>query len=333
MEIDLLKKFVLIMISIFLFAFLFQYLKIYKLFSELLIVLLPVFIGFFYAWLLNPIIRKFSKKTPRSVVCIIIFFMVIIIMILFFYFLIPTIMKELGDFMNVFPTFLSHLREKVGKFGGLEYLEELTSIVMDKFPNTLLWGIKKIALVVGNIVIGFILGLYISFEYESFIRFLFNFLHKKKLDDLVIQLSDGVRSCIYGTFLVALFVFILDSLFFFFIGLDAPLLLGLFCGLTDFVPYVGPYIGGGLAVLVGFNEKKMIGYFTLLVCFIVQFLENYVFQPMVMSKSVHIRPIFILISLLIMGRLFGIVGMLFSTPILTMIKIIYEFYQKEIDMS
>ena len=123
--------------------------------------------------------------------------------------------------------------------------------------------------------------------------------------------------------LVALFVFILDSIGFIIIGLDSALLLGLICVITDLIPYVGPYVGGAISVLVGFTEGKFLGIVTLIIVFVVQSIENYVLQPVIMSKSIKISPVLVIISLLLFGRIFGVVGMILATPILAIIKVIF----------
>ena len=100
------------------------------------------------------------------------------------------------------------------------------------------------------------------------------------------------------------------------------MLLGMICGVTDLIPYVGPYIGGGVAVLVGFTESKRLGILCLIVCLVVQVIESYVLQPMVMSKSIKISPVLIIVGLLLFGRMFGVFGMIMATPILAMGKVV-----------
>lgn len=325
MKIEKLKEYVLVLISIGLSIFLIQYLHIISYIGKFVSLFTPVFIGLFYAWIFNPIIRKWSKKYSRNMICIMLFLLVVVFLIGFFYFLIPVVMKEFSEFMDLFPSFLSTIRKEMEHIGCLKYVEKIGNTVLDNMPDMILMGIKKLFGMIGNIVLGFVLGLYISFEYELMVQFLFRFFKKNDIDHLFIQLSDGVRKCIYGTFLVAFFVFLLDSIAFFIIGIDAPILLGFVCGITDLIPYIGPYIGGILAVIVGFTEKKSLGILAIIVCIIVQSIENYILQPMVMSKSVKISPVYIMIGLLVFGKLFGILGMILSTPILTMIKIIGSY--------
>jgi predicted PurR-regulated permease PerM len=170
-----------------------------------------------------------------------------------------------------------------------------------------------------------ILGLYISFDYEKIVSNIYSIVPKKYkcvVINLSQDVSSSVRRCVNGTLLVASFVFILDSICFLVIGLENSLLLGMICGLTDLIPYVGPYIGGMIAVLVGFTESKRLGILCLIVCLVVQVIESYVLQPVVMSKSIKISPVLIIVGLLVFGKFFGVFGMVLATPILAMVKVV-----------
>jgi predicted PurR-regulated permease PerM len=103
------------------------------------------------------------------------------------------------------------------------------------------------------------------------------------------------------------------------------MLFGLFCGLTDLIPYIGPYIGGGVAVIVGFTQGPIIGIGVLIIAIIVQLLESYILQPVVMSQATELSPIIIIVGLLVFGYFFGVPGMVIATPCMAIIKEIIKF--------
>ena len=106
----------------------------------------------------------------------------------------------------------------------------------------------------------------------------------------------------------------------------------LLCGITDLIPYVGPYIGGAVAVIVGFAESPFIGFLTLIVAIVVQLVENNILQPIVMSKTMKLHPVTIIVGLLIFEHFFGIVGMILATPIMSVIKVILEFIIEKFEL-
>ena len=144
---------------------------------------------------------------------------------------------------------------------------------------------------------------------------------------LIANISTEVRKSVNGTLLVALMVFVCDSLGFFVVGLQAPILFGLLCGITDLIPYVGPYIGGVVAVIVGFAQSPVIGMLTLIVAVIVQLVENNILQPIVMSKTMKLHPVTIIVGLLIFEHFFGIIGMILCTPCIALAKVVWKFFK------
>ena len=326
MKIKKLKELVLILVAIILVVFLIKYLNIFKYLGIILTVLIPLFIGFIYAWIFNPLIVKLSKKVNRNVVCILLFLVFVFLFSMFIYYLVPMFYKEVMEFIKLLPGLLSKIEIKVESIGLRDMLDKLILFVMNSLPDYFISFVKGTFKYVGVIVIGLILGLYISFDYEKIVSNIYSIVPKKYkcvVINLSQDVSSSVRRCVNGTLLVASFVFILDSICFLVIGLENSLLLGMICGLTDLIPYVGPYIGGMIAVLVGFTESKRLGILCLIVCLVVQVIESYVLQPVVMSKSIKISPVLIIVGLLVFGKFFGVFGMVLATPILAMLKVIF----------
>ena len=146
---------------------------------------------------------------------------------------------------------------------------------------------------------------------------------------LLNNIGYNARKVVNGTLLVAFMVFVCDTIGFAIVGLNAAVLFGLFCGITDLIPYIGPYIGGAAAVIVGFTQSPIIGFATLVVAIIVQLVESYVLQPVVMSKAMQLSPITIIVGLLLFGYFFGIVGMIIATPCMSIIKEIIIFISRK----
>jgi len=182
---------------------------------------------------------------------------------------------------------------------------------------------------------GLIIGLYMLFDFDAISKHLINLMPKKWKEDserLLDSISTEVRKCVNGTFTVALMVFIADSIGFAIVGLQAPILFGLFCGITDLIPYVGPYIGGAAAVIIGFSQSTFIGIMTLVVVVIVQCIENFILQPLIMSKTMKLHPVTIIIGLLIFQHFFGILGMILATPTIALLKVVFYFVAEKINL-
>jgi len=148
------------------------------------------------------------------------------------------------------------------------------------------------------------------------------------LDNINVSLRSYVRGAVVDCGLI----FVLSSVGLWACGLKVPALFGLFCALTNIIPYAGPYIGGAPAVIVGFTQNPMIGILSLIVIVVIQFLEGNFLQPLIMAKTTKLHPVTIMLGLLIFGYFFGIIGMLVSTPVIATLKTIFKFYNEKYEI-
>jgi predicted PurR-regulated permease PerM len=92
-------------------------------------------------------------------------------------------------------------------------------------------------------------------------------------------------------------------------------LAGVLTAVCAIIPYVGAFISFGVCVFLTVLIDPMLGLKCAIVYLVVQFVENQFIYPKVVGTSVGLPPIYTLISALIGGKLFGIMGILFFIPI------------------
>ncbi|HEY0957695.1 MAG TPA: AI-2E family transporter [Novosphingobium sp.] len=107
-------------------------------------------------------------------------------------------------------------------------------------------------------------------------------------------------------------------------GVPMAALLGLLTGLLAFLPNIGAPISGLLMILVGFSGGVDMGIFCIIVYLVVQTVDGYLIVPMVARKTVDLAPALVLGAQLIMGVLFGILGLALADPLVAMIKVWLE---------
>jgi len=93
----------------------------------------------------------------------------------------------------------------------------------------------------------------------------------------------------------------------------------------DVIPFIGPWIGGSAAVIVGFSQGFWVGVLVIVVIVVVQFIENMILQPLIMGKTTNLHPVVIMLGLLVFGHFFGIIGMILATPILSLTKVVLKY--------
>ena len=326
-----------------------SYLGIYKIIINVLRVLAPLFIGFVIAWLFNPLVKKLTNKgLNRIVSALLVYSAFLIFLVIFIRVFIPVLYSQINDLIASIPAVVAKLNDVINEFimsfntksidlSGVKdtMIDNLGNMIVNytnTLPNTIVNIIISFFSGLGVIFMGLVVGLYMLFDFDSIQNFFMKLIPKKyryDFETLTNNIGDEVRKSVNGTLLVALVVFICDTIGFTIVGLEAPLLLGFFCGLTDLIPYIGPYIGGAAATIMGFSQSGVIGVTVLIICIIVQMVESSILQPIVMSKAVSIHPIAIIVGLLIFGYFFGIIGMVLATPCLAILKVILAFIKSK----
>ena len=341
-----LLKFVLalvIILAVLLATYLIKEWNILGIIGTILSVISPVFIGFVIAWLLDPLATKLSTKMPRVVACILTYLIIFGSLILILAFTVPTLSSSVSEIVNVIPDivdnaqdFASDLLENLGDSREIEnykntMLDKIESVGAD-FASTLpnsIWNFGK-GVISGatSIVLGLMIGFYLLFDFRKFQGHLLSIIPKRwhsNTKDLMGRINGKLRSYVGGVLLVCFLVFITQSIGFSLAGLKAPLLFALFCAITDVIPYIGPWIGGAPAVIVGFTIDPMVGVFCLVSVLVCQLLENNFYQPLIMGKTMKLHPVTIMLGLLLFNYFFGMIGMIVATPVIATIKIIFKF--------
>ena len=326
-------------------------LGIFKIVGTVLKILAPLFIGFVIAWLFSPLVDKMTEKgMPRILAACIVYAVFIVLLVVVFRIFIPILYEEINELLGLLPGILGKITDFVnttfGKFNieGVDFEAIKTSLLTTlnnygaslsrTLPNTIVATISALASGIGTIFFGLIIGIYMLFDFDNLSHTMIKFLprkHQMEALRLLNNIGIEVRKCVNGTLLVACMVFVCDVIGFAIVGLNAALLFGLFCGITDLIPYIGPYIGTAVATIVGLTQNPLIGVGVLIIACLVQLIESYVLQPVVMSKATNLHPVMIIVGLLIFGHFFGIVGMVLATPILSVIKVIWQFLDEKFD--
>ena len=245
---------------------------------------------------------------------------------------IPSIITQIEDFIRNVLSNIDGINVEVVQANIFATIESVIANITTNLPEFILNSVGNLFSGIGTVLIALVIGIYMLFDFNNINDYLMKFIPKKnknEVSSLITDMGLEVRKCVNGTLLVAFMVFVGDSIGFLAIGLKAPILFGLLCGITDLIPYIGPYIGGIAAVIVGFSQGTVIGILTTIIVVVIQLVENYVLQPIVMSKTMKLHPVTIMLGLLIFGYFFGIVGMILATPTIALCKVIYRFFAKK----
>lgn len=343
-----------ILMAVFLIIKVCQELNLKSIILVILKTLSPLFIGLFLAWLFAPIVKKMNKKgIKRSIGTMIVYVIFLGFLAILICSIIPVLSDQINDFVSMLPSIFDSIKEWINKvFDNLNNIDGLDAMTfknklfekIELYGGSLTTSLPEISVNavrtffsgIGSFVVGLIIGFYLLIGFDNAGELLITLLPKKFQKDareLGNEMNNSLRKFVNGAILDSIFVFIITSIAFGIVGLKAPLLFGLFCAITNVIPYAGPYIGGIPAVIVGFSQSILIGILTLISIVVIQFLEGNFLQPVIMSKTTKLHPVTIMVGLLIFGHFFGIIGMLISTPVIAVCKSVLMFFLEKFEVE
>lgn len=339
-----------IILLIYVITLIFREWKILSFVGKIFAVVSPLFIGWFIAWLLNPMVKRLCEKgMKRGLASAIAYLILIGVIGLVVTFTVPSLGEQISDIVSSVPKIASNIKGWIDSFFvklsnlSLENLDNIKASFMLKIetfasdiqtnlPETAMNIVSSLVSGLGTIVISLVLGFYILYDFDKVSSGFIKIFPKKtrsEVEYLLEKLNDTLYSFVSGTLWLSLLLFVVSVIGFSIIGLNAPVLIAFICVITNLIPYIGPYMGAAVAAAIGFAENPLVGVLTLIFILIVQILEGEVLHPIVMSKKMNLSPITIIISLLIFENLFGIIGMVIATPVVAILKIIYVFLDEK----
>lgn len=206
------------------------------------------------------------------------------------------------------------------------------------------WGIVGYVawIIVGVLSVG-ILAFYWTVNRQSTIRSLLQLLpeHRREfysdlIDTLFMKLGDYVR----GQLILCAIVGAFSLVAYWLIGLPYSLVLALVAGLLEAIPVFGPTLGAVPAVIVGLSVGPQTTMMVIAAAMLIQTLENYLFVPKVMDRSVGISAVVTLMALVAFGALFGLLGAVLAIPLAAIVQTLFDklvlqadFKEAEVEVS
>lgn len=135
------------------------------------------------------------------------------------------------------------------------------------------------------------------------------------------DVDDSLGDYIRGQLLVCLILGVIAGISFWVFGLPYPLILGLISGVTNVIPYFGPFIGAVPALLIAMTISVKAVLVVVITVFILQFMEGNILSPFIVGRSLKMHPVVIMLALLAGGELAGIVGMILAVPATAVLKV------------
>ncbi len=199
----------------------------------------------------------------------------------------------------------------------------LTNVVRNLLNST----VQLVANLVGLIVVPF-LAFYFLKDWKvlcNMITDLFTPGARPKASRVLANIGIAISSYVEGLWKLSLLSALSVTIVLLILGVPYPLVFGLIALLAETIPVIGPIISAIPAIFVAYTSTTAHTAFVLAIFYIVYYtVDSQVLQPVIMGKKIKLHPVVILLALMIGGKLFGILGMLFAMPVAAVYRVLYD---------
>ncbi|MEK7507919.1 MAG: AI-2E family transporter [Patescibacteria group bacterium] len=301
-----------------LWKILFFFLFVYVLFSGKQI-LLGLFLAIIISSGLDIIVDFFERKgVPRTLGVILIFLCGLLIAAIIIYAVIPLIIADLNQLFSGFSA-SSSLGQLLNLKNSKSFDAFINQFYSDFFSSTaspldfLSKALGGVGLAIAVLVSSFYLSLTRD-GVEKFLRFIIPPDYEKTAMNIYERsrkkISSWFQTQIFNSFIMGVSTWVLLSI----LGVKHAFILGLFAGIFEIMPFVGPILAGALSVLVAFLTSAWLALYTLIAFLVLHQLESHLLIPLIMNRSVGLHPVIVIVALLIGAETAGFLGILISVP-------------------
>ena len=306
--------------------------------------LIPFLAGLLVAYLLDPLVDYLEEnKIKRAIATTVILFFFFLMILILCFFIFPILSIQLKSFLIEFPKVIDTFNQKINSV--IEYLQkkalqennaDLLNQILPNFSNFITGFLKNIvssSLAVFNtiaiILVTPIVSWYFLKDWDDILINL-NSLLPLKQKKIFIKYAKEVdlifSAYLRGQILVSLFLTLFYFSSFYILGLNYSLFIGIFAGFFSFIPLIGIIVSFFITALLAYLQ--FLDIFTIFYISLIflgaQLLESNYLTPKLIGKRLGLHPLAVLFSIFVFGALFGVIGVIFATPLMATIVFIFK---------
>ncbi len=299
---------------------------------------IPFLVAVFISYLLYPLLLFLEKQGLKKWMAIsliyIVFFGVIGLTI---YKGVPLLFEQVKAFATGSPDLINDYRHLFARFekqtsqlpfGLDDKVEDMMNYVEARMVRQVEHYGKGLANFPGFLIMLTIIPFvtfYILRDYEKIKAFFYNSTPnrwKASGSQFMRDLDRSLGSYIRGLLLLSVFIGVLTYIILLFFRMKYSLLLSVIIGITNIIPTFGPIIGAIPALLIAVTISKAMVIKVLITIIVLQIVEGNLLAPVIMGKSLHMHPLVIMIALVLGEEIGGLLGLVFSVPILAVLRVV-----------
>ena len=317
--------------------------------------LFPIIIGAVLAFLLNPVViffeeralKKVKKDSLRYNISVIFAVLVFVaLLVLFFLALIPSLAESIsslaanmGSYVGSSQELLAELDQLAAKF-RIDITEITDSIsdalnsVMGNVPallNRILSASVNMGSALFNIGIGFILAVYFLMGKSGILRAIEKLRRAALTAETYERHTTFLARChkiliryIGCNIFDAMIIGMINAVFMLLTGMEYIALISLVVGVTNLLPTFGPIIGGAIGAFILVLIDPMHALIFIVFTLVLQTFDGYILKPKLFGESLGVSAVVILITIILGGKIFGVIGILLAIPFAAIMTFLYD---------
>lgn len=186
--------------------------------------------------------------------------------------------------------------------------------------------------VVGNLVVVLTVAVFLAVDPGLYRRGLLHLVpqdRRGRAGEVLDSTGEALWRWLMGQLVAMSVVALLTGAGLWLLGIPFALTLGLSAGILDFIPYIGPILAAIPAVLVALTQSPVDAAYTVLLFVVIQQVEGNILMPLIQKRATDLPPVLTILSVVGFGVLFGLLGVLFATPLLVVLVVVVRMLYVE----
>jgi len=274
---------------------------------------------------------KGINRGLASAFCMLIFVFSVVLIVGLLYWQMGSFTENLGEMKSRLGSMVTDMRAWINEKAGINQKqqqeivkgqgEQTGTMVIDFASNLISIGVSTVLVLV---------YMYLFLFYRSHIkRFILKLVpqnEKENAADIVHECGHVAQKYLSGLGAMIAILWVMYGIGFSIVGIESAIFFAVLCGILEIIPFVGNLTGTSLTVLSviaqGGDSKMIIG--VLIVYGLVQLIQTYVLEPLIVGEQVNINPLFTIMAIVLGEFVWGVAGMILAIPLLGILKIICD---------
>lgn len=311
----------------------------------------PIIGAFAIAYLLDPmvcyLIKHLKLRRGFSILITYIFLLGVIVSIV--YLIIPNIISSISDLVVKTPDFIKYTEEFVStRIVDIEFFDKIgfkpnfetfpkileeTGKIITSILNSFVSQLINLTSLFFKVILSITISVYMLLEKDKAKiqtkRLIYALFSKNKSEKIISTADEANR--IFSKYIIGKTVdsVIIGLLCFFVLSIiEIPyaLLISVIVGVTNMIPYFGPFIGAVPAVLITIFSSPIKALYVAITILVLQQFDGLYLGPKILGDTVGVRPLWIITAITLGGAAFGVMGMLLGVPVIAVLKLMIERY-------